>query len=194
MPPFVIRLAAALGLLTFLTTPATALEGLIDEARLGGTWAQPDWVEHDHPEGDQVAINAEILFTPFNWDNREDAADDFIHALLTPRARFGGLLNLDSDGTDYIYSGLTWRYDLTQLVFLEAGFGLALNNGKEVTSSTRTGIGSPVTFHETFAVGFNLTEQTSLLFQLDHLSHARIFDSEFNRGLTNTSVRLGFKF
>lgn len=125
---------------------------------------------------------------------RDAPADDFLHALATPRIHLGGMVNFDDDGTDYVYSGLTWQFGLTDVVFLEAGFGLGLNNGSERTTATRAGLGSKVTFRESIALGFNLTDAATLVFQLEHLSHAELFDDNFNRGLSNASVRLGFKF
>ncbi|MGI9354354.1 MAG: acyloxyacyl hydrolase, partial [Rhizobiaceae bacterium] len=114
------------------------------------------------------------------------------------RIHVGGMLNFDSDGTDYVYTGLTWQYGLTEVVFLELGLGLGLNNGEDdaspIPNPTRAGLGSRVTFRESFAVGFNLTPQSTLVFQVEHLSHAELFDDRSNRGLSNASVRYGYKF
>jgi len=198
MSSFVVRLAAALGFFACLIVPASALDGLIDEARFGGTWAQPEWLDSGHPEDNQFGVNAEILFTALNWETRENAPDDFLHALATPRVHIGGMVNFDSDGTDYIYTGLTWQYSFTETFFAELGFGLGLNNGEDrarpLPNPTRAGLGSSVTFRESFALGFNLTPQSTLVVQVEHLSHAELFDDDSNRGLSNFSVRYGYKF
>lgn len=193
-----VRFVAALGIFLSFVLPASALDGLIDEARFGGTWAQPEWLDSGHPEDNQFGVNAELLFSPLDWELRENAPDDFLHALATPRIHVGGMLNFDSDGTDYVYAGLTWHYNFTDIFFAELGFGLGLNNGKEraqpLPNPTRAGLGSNVTFRESFALGFNLTPQSTLVFQVEHLSHADLFHDDSNRGLSNASVRYGYKF
>lgn len=198
MSSVLVRIAAIFGIFFSLVLPAAALDGLIDEARFGGTWAQPNWLDRGHPEDNQFGINAEILFAPLNWEMREDAPDDFLHALATPRIHIGGLVNFDNDGTDYVYTGLTWQYGITERMFVELGFGLGLNNGEDdafpIPNPTRAGLGSRVTFRESFAIGFNLTETTNVLFQVEHLSHAELFDDKSNRGLSNASLKVGFKF
>lgn len=188
------RIAGVIAIIFSLATAASAQTIMIDEARFGGTWAQPEWLDHGHREDDQFGVNAEILLSPFNWDMRAAPEDDFLHALATPRLHIGGMLNFDDDGTDYVYSGLTWQFGITEMIFIEGGFGLALNNGSEVTTATRAGLGSDITFRESIALGFNLTEAATLVFQLEHLSHAELFDDRFNRGLSNASVRVGMKF
>ncbi|MDD9908331.1 MAG: acyloxyacyl hydrolase [Ahrensia sp.] len=181
-----------------LSAPAHAFDGIIDEARFGGTWAQPEWLDSGHPEDNQFGLNAEILFRQFEWDMRAEPKDDFLHVLATPRFHIGGMVNFDSDGTDYVYAGLTWQYRANDILFFELGFGAGLNNGEDrarpLPNPTRAGLGSSLTFRESFAVGFNLSPQASLVFQVEHLSHAELLDDDSNRGLSNASVRLGYKF
>ncbi len=197
MPPFVIRIAAVAGFLLYTIMPVLAAGDLIDEARFGGTWAQPNWLDRGHPEDSQFGVNAEILFAPLNWDSRDNPPDDFLHALATPRVHIGGMINFDDNGTDYIYTGLTWQYGFTETFFAEIGLGIGFNNGEDeafpIPNPVRAGLGSSITFRESFALGFNLTPEATLVFQVEHLSHAELFDDS-NRGLSNASVRLGYKF
>ena len=182
-----------------LSVGSVALSGVsahangIDEVRFGGTWANPDAIDNGHPEADQAGITAEVLFSELNLDTRTDAGDDFIHQLLTPRIHVGGMYNFDDDGTSYVYAGLTWHHELTDTIFFESTFGGAINDGSETPTATRAGLGSSVTFRESIALGFSVTESTNVIVQLEHLSHANLA-GDFNRGLTNASVKVGFKF
>ncbi|WP_198008760.1 acyloxyacyl hydrolase [Ahrensia sp. R2A130] len=176
--------------------PASANDFGLDEARFGGTWAQPDWLDANHAEDDQFGINAELLFRPINIDLfgvADGETEGFLYSIMNPRAHLGGMVNFDDDGTSYGYAGLTWQFGLTEALFLEGGFGLALNNGEERPSATRAGLGSAITFRESIALGVNVTENITALIQLEHLSHAEVFDDQ-NRGLSNISARIGYKF
>ena len=179
---------------------AAAQDGFVDELRFGGTWAQPEAIDSDHPERNQAGINGEILFAPLNFDSRAGGEGDFLNAILTPRFHVGGTVNFSDEGTSYGYAGLTWHFGLTERLFVETSFGAAVNNGKkngELNAAgnelVRARLGSNVTFRESVALGFNVTESMTVLLQLDHNSHARLFD-EKNRGLTATHLKFGYKF
>lgn len=183
-----------------LLYPCSALsahaDSALDEMRFGGTWAQPEWLEHNHAEADQFGIVMELLFNPLDLSfsgNTSAEPGSFRAALLSPRPHVGGLANFDGDGTSFGYAGLTWHYNLSQTFFVETGFGMALTNGSEDGSAQRASLGSKVLFHESLAFGVQVTDTVSALFQLEHLSHAGVF-ADSNRGLTNASVRLGHKF
>lgn len=94
-----------------------------DEVRIGATGFLDD--RHrltDEEEG--VFLNGEVLFgnpmTPF--DNR------FVDFLLRPRPHIGGTVTT-SGGTNQIYAGLTWDYNLTNRIFLEGTFGGTIHDG-----------------------------------------------------------------
>lgn len=187
--------SAALASLIALTSTTSAL-AFVDEFRFGGTWANPSWLEQNHPEGDQFGINAEVLFEAVNIDvlNLFEGTDSaFAQQLITPRPHFGGLANVDDDGTSYVYGGLTWQFELTEVFFIEAGFGMAYTNADENGGNGRAALGSDWQFHESIGIGANLTENLTAIVQLDHLSHTELF-SDHNRGLSHASVRLGYKF
>lgn len=182
-----------------IASSAFAQDGIIDEVRFGGAWAQPYVLDADHPERSQTALNAEVLFAAFNFDRRVGADGDFLNAVLTPRLHLGATANLSNRGTSYTYAGLTWQFGLTERLFIETSFGLSVNNGKRDGQLDANGelirarLGSNVTFRESVALGFHLTENVTMLLQLDHNSHARLMDDK-NRGLTGAHVKFGYKF
>ncbi len=168
----------------------------INEARLGGHWNQPGFFETGHKERDQSGISAELLFQPVNIDFLglfEAGPESWTYALVNPRPHLGGLINLDGNGTNYGYGGLTWHFELTDLVFFEGGLGMAYTNGSKTGSATRAALGAKWQFHESVAIGFNVSENLTLVTQFEHLSHRKVF-SNYNRGLSSLSVKLGYKF
>lgn len=169
----------------------------IDEVRFGGTWAQPSWLEKDHPEDEQFGVGAELFFSPVNIDFLalfEGQSNFFLDGLLNPRPHVGVMANFADDGTSYAYTGLTWQYELGSTFFLETGFGFGVHNGeKESITRERARLGSQVLFHESLGLGANISEDMTLVLAVEHLSHASLFDSN-NRGLSNVSLRLGKKF
>ena len=175
---------------------AHAEESIIDEARFGGTWAQPDWLDANHTEAEQAGINGQLLFKPVNIDVfglGEGSDSYFLNALFNPRPTIGGMANFDKHGTSYVHAGLNWHFALGETFFVEAGFGGAWNNGSDVPTATRAGIGSNWVFNESLALGVNVTEDITAVLQWDHLSHRDFFGSH-NRGLNNLSARIGVKF
>ena len=183
----------------FFAVPRAYAEGaFVDELRFGIVAANPEFLEHDHPEGDQFGVNAEVLFKPFNLDRRAAPSRDLVRTLLSPRLHVGADVNFDEDGTSLVYSGLTWQQDITDQLFVEASFGLSLNNGKENgrvenRELTRARLGSHVLFREQIALGYRVTETMNVVLSVSHNSHARLFDHA-NRGLTNISLKTGFRF
>ena len=86
---------------TFVS-PAAPHHFGIDEARFGGTWAQPDWLDGSHVEDNQFGINAELLFRPINVDLfglADGETDGFLYIVMKPRAHVGVMVNIESNGT-----------------------------------------------------------------------------------------------
>lgn len=175
-----------------LSTSAFAQSVYVDEFRFGGTWAQPAILDGNHPEKDQFGINGEVLFTPFDFDYRADRSEGFVRAMLTPRLHIGGTANFDTNGTNLVYTGLTWRFGLTENLFAEASFGASLNDGEESNVPGRASLGSALLFRESIALGYQFTPQMSVIWQIDHSSNADLVDK--NRGLTATHLKVGYKF
>ncbi|MEL7230242.1 MAG: acyloxyacyl hydrolase [Pseudomonadota bacterium] len=182
----------AASMLALMAGVAQAESAFVDELRFGGTWAQPAFLDGNHPEKDQFAINGEVLFAPLNLDRRADAPNDFVNALLSPRLHLGGTVNFDNNGTSLVYSGLTWHFGLTENLFLETSFGGSLNNGERNYTANRAPLGATLLFRESIALGYRVSPQMNVILQIDHNSNADLADR--NRGLTATHLKIGYKF
>jgi len=196
-PSRLYKLVAVVGLcLTFVSIGSASVlaeGGLIDEARFGGAWQNPTFLENNHPEGDGFAVSGEVFFAPFSETDAREMA--FVDALLAPRVVVGVNVATQEDDTSSVYSAFAWQFGLTDTVFLETSFGLAANNGDTDgnRTDTRAKYGSNVLFRETLALGVKLTDQWNAIVEVEHQSHASLFGNT-NRGLTNVNVKLGYRF
>lgn len=155
--------------------------GFLSEARIG-VFAHDPW----SPESGAVDINGELLTAkPFVLGNGWDWA--------MPRLHVGASVNTQGR-TSNAYAGLTWNYDVTQSIFLEATLGGAVNNGETgtVIPVDRNAVGCHASFRESASAGFRVTQQISVLGTIEHFSNAGLCDR--NRGVTNLGVRLGYSF
>lgn len=155
--------------------------GFLSEARIG-VFAHDPW----SPESGSVDINAELLTVkPFVFGNGWDWA--------VPRFHVGASINTQGR-TSNAYAGLTWSYDVTRALFVEASFGGAVNNGETglIIPVDRNAVGCHASFRESASLGYHLTEQVSVLGTVEHFSNAGLCDR--NRGVTNVGVRLGYSF
>ena len=179
LPPAAAFVAA---LLLSTLTAAQAQDAFNRYEVRGGVFA------HDpvSPEKGSADINAEILsprlpISAGTWQ------------VLVPRLHLGATINT-AGKTSHGYTGLTWDYDLTKSLFVEASFGGDLNNGK--TGNTlvqgRNAMGCMAAFHESGSLGYRLTNTLSLMATIEHVSNAGF--CERNRGLTNMGLRLGYAF
>lgn len=154
----------------------------LSEVRLG-TFA------HDpaSPESGSADLNGEILFAkPFSMPN---SPWDF----LLPRPMIGGTLNFVGK-TSQVYAGLTWTYDITKSIFVEASFGGALTNGKtgDVVPPGHNAMGCKANFHESASLGYRFNANWSIMGTVEHTSNAGLCTQ--NRGLTNYGARIGYTF
>jgi len=192
---------SALFALVFLTnissSVANAEDFRVNEVRFGGSWVNPSVFPGHQFEPDEAGINAEILFTKFDFDYRDNPAEGIIHQLLTPRLHVGGLLNLTSSGVNSFYSGFTWKLILTERFFLEPAFGGVIHDGRlnrpAAGARTRSEFGSRVLFRESIALGVNISENMSLILQAAHMSHAALAGDD-NAGQTDFNLKVGIKF
>ncbi|MDQ0325584.1 hypothetical protein J2R99_001433 [Rhodopseudomonas julia] len=157
-----------------------------DEVRIGATGFLDD--RHrltDEEEG--VFLNGEVLFgnpmTPF--DNR------FVDFLLRPRPHIGGTVTT-SGGTNQVYAGLTWDYNLTNRIFLEGTFGGTIHDGNTDHVETGARLGCSALFRESAGIGVNVTQHLRVIARIDHSSNAGLCDD--NDGLTHAGVMVGYKF
>ncbi len=132
-----------------------------------------------------VALNAEALFQPLPWSSGFPALD----RVIQPRPHIGATINTGGD-TSLAYAGLAWTIPLYRdWLFAEASIGGALHNGPLEAPGVAS-YGCSWAFRETLSLGLNITEDWSLLGTFEHMSNADFCD--YNRGLTNAGVRLGY--
>ena len=182
MRAFSLASAFLTGLLIMNVGAAQAQDAFNRYELRGGVFA------HDpvSPEKGSADINAEMLSPrlPINagaWQ------------ILVPRLHLGTTINT-AGKTSHGYTGLTWGYDLTKTLFVEASLGGDLNNGKTGNSLVqgRNAMGCSAAFRESGSLGYRFTGNLSLLATVEHVSNAGF--CERNRGLTNMGLRLGYSF
>ena len=149
---------------------------------------------------------AHAVDTPFTFDTGEGGADvqigvrsDPIEALRVigkPSAHVFGSLNSEEGGTDFVAAGLSWKVDAGP-VYIRPGVGLALHNAPDLrvdpATRIRTDLGSRVLFEPEIAIGTDLSERVSVEASWVHISNARLFNREQNRGLDMMGGRLNWK-
>lgn len=156
---------------------------IINEFRFGILAAD---LEEGGGSDDAVALNAEVLTAPLGYSANETILDVFLH----PRLHLGANVNLERDGVNQLYAGVTWDFYLTEKLFLEASFGGALHDGE--TDDNSDSYGCVLNFRESASVGFALSENLSLMVGVDHMSNGGLCDQ--NQGLTNVGVRVGYRW
>jgi lipid A 3-O-deacylase len=180
-------LAAALLSVTLAASAAAQQGHLIDEFKLGV-------LDHDvgfldpHVEAG-TAANLEMLFTP----------PPALRIIGSPRPTIGADISTNGKTSDG-YFGLTWGIKLIQSlfgwghgVFVNGGLGGAVHNGYiDSAPPGRKALGSPVLFHLSGELGFDLTPRTSVSVFVDHMSNADL--ATHNAGMTNAGARFGVKF
>jgi lipid A 3-O-deacylase len=154
--------------------------GFISELRLGVSAQDPSG-----PESGSANLTGEVLSARF-FRSADPVLDLFI-----PRLHLGGSLNLDGE-TSFGYAGLTWTFDVTPSVFLEASFGGAVHNGETDRVPGHDALGCTALFRESGSLGFRLTRNWSVMGTVEHLSNGGLCSN--NRGLTNVGVRVGYTF
>jgi lipid A 3-O-deacylase len=160
--------------------PAWAGDSIVSEVR-GGVYAHDIsfWSFHRENGAD---VNGEVLFV----------SPSFLDAVWSPRPHLGATVNTNGK-TSFLYSGLTWEYDLPAGFFVDGSLGLAAHNGKLSTDdSNRKSLGSPVLFRVGAALGYNITEKINVSIQYEHMSNAYIANP--NEGMDNAGIRLGYRF
>ena len=179
---------------------ATAMDLEFDEARFGGSILDiPTPDRQWYREYDMPGVNAEVLFAPFDWDLRENQTEGFLREVSTPRLHIGTTISFHDHSPSSLYAGLTWHHALGSFFFIESSFGGAVHDGEmdPVWNAGRTklkrGLGSVLLFRESLSVGANLNEDTTLVLQISHMSHAGLA-GENNSGQTDVALKLGRKF
>ncbi len=167
--------------------PAAAQSSLIDEVKVGVLDHDVGFLGH-HVEGGQD-VNLEMLFS----------SPEFLSVIGSPRPDIGADIN-DAGNTSDAYFGLTWTVKPLQVlfrgdprVFLDGSLGAAYQDGYiDHAPPGRKTLGSPVLFHLSAELGYQLTPVVSISAYLGHISNADTF--RHNAGITSAGARLGFKF
>ena len=131
-------------------------------------------------------VNVELLWQPF------DLGDwNWIGQI---RPHVGATLNLGGLESQ-AYAGLSWTHFIAGgPVFIEGTFGGTIHNGalQGATYPARS-LGCQVLFRESASLGYQFSDQASVMLTVDHASHAGLCGPT-NTGLTNLGLRFGWKF
>ncbi|MEP0941835.1 MAG: acyloxyacyl hydrolase [Rhizobiaceae bacterium] len=179
--------------------PATANDLQIDEARFGGSLIDiPTPDRQSYYRYNLPGVNAEVLFTPFDFEMGDEQSEGFLREVFTPRLHVGATIALDDYSPSSVYTGLTWHHALGEILFIESSFGATLHNGemnpvRYSATKQKRGLGSPLLFRESLSVGANLTDTMTMVLQISHMSHAGLAGDN-NSGQTDLALKLGHKF
>ncbi|WP_293867800.1 acyloxyacyl hydrolase [uncultured Alsobacter sp.] len=175
-------LAADLGASPVPRAPVFTTDGASRFEIRGGVFAHDPWSpEQGSADLNLEALSPRLFTTGSSWD------------VLIPRAHVGGTINFNGK-TSHGYAGLTWTYDVTQQIFVEASFGGAVHNGKtdRIVPVNHNALGCSPLFRESASIGYRFNQAWSVMASVEHLSNAGLCSN--NRGLTNAGVRLGYSF
>ncbi|MGV8997423.1 MAG: acyloxyacyl hydrolase [Parvibaculaceae bacterium] len=155
--------------------------GIISEMRLGIYDHESNLFGTRYETG-KPDVNVEVLFN----------APDWLQWMAHPRLNIGANINTGS-GTSIGYSGFVWDANITDALFIEGAFGAAIHDGQtEHKTSQQLDLGCRVMFHESGTIGYRVTESTSVMLTVDHMSNASFCSP--NPGITDAGVRLGYSF
>jgi lipid A 3-O-deacylase len=162
-------------------TSALAGDSFVDEARIG-IYDHDSELFASRAETSDPDINVELLFKAPEW----------LQWLAKPRINLGANINT-GNGTSMAYSGLVWDYDFTDTMFIEGGFGGAIHDGEtHQQTATNLNLGCRVLFHENVSLGYRVTNNSSIMITVDHMSNAGLCSP--NPGLTDIGLRYGYTF
>ncbi len=140
-------------------------------------------------EEDSVDINAEIATPRIGTPSGNKLYDFFF------RPRFNAGVDINTEGyTNALYAGLLFETPVWRSVFFELGFGALLHDGETgfVVPPDRLALGCSLLFHETFALGYDVSENWRVMVRYEHASNAGLCDR--NAGLNNLGLLVGYKF
>jgi len=143
--------------------------------------------------------------------DRIDSAPDWMGG---PRAHIFVSGNTEGD-TSYIAAGLSWHIPITddQRWYVQPGMGLALHDGYDLFPDfaepgitpeefnrrvalryERIEFGSQVLFEPELALGYRISDSTSIELSYVHLSNGQIFHQGKNEGLDEVGIRFVHRF
>jgi hypothetical protein len=117
-----------------------------------------------------------------------------------------------SGGTNYLASGLAWRFALSERLYVQPGIGLAIHDGRVNLPSpdepgltpaerlkrlndfqTKLDLGSRVLFEPELSIGWKATRRLSVEVSWIHLSHGKLA-GDYNPGLGDIGLRLLYRY
>lgn len=117
-----------------------------------------------------------------------------------------------SGGTNYLASGLAWRFPLSERLYVQPGIGLAIHDGRVNLPSpdepgltpaerlkrlndfqTKLDLGSRVLFEPELSIGWKATRRLSVEVSWIHLSHGKLA-GDYNPGLGDIGLRLLYRY
>jgi hypothetical protein len=183
-------LSADLGTRTAIATPVLPVETRLasDFFEVRGGLMKHQLVGPKHDEEASWNINGEVVLPSLF----KATGTSFQDVLFAPRFHVGGMVNVEGL-TSYGYAGLTWTFDLTPRWFFETSFGAGYSDGKtDRIFRDRIDVGCRLGFHETFSLGYRLTDNWSVMGTFAHVSNAGICPP--NDGINEVGVRAAYRF
>lgn len=117
-----------------------------------------------------------------------------------------------SGGTNYVATGLSWRFDFNERLYIQPGIGVAVHDGRVNLPSpnepgltpeerlkrtrdrqTKLDLGSRVLFEPELSLGWKATPRLSMELSWIHVSHARLA-GHYNPGLGDVGVRVLYRY
>jgi hypothetical protein len=117
-----------------------------------------------------------------------------------------------SGGTNYLASGLAWRFPLSERLYVQPGIGLAIHDGRVNLPSpdepgltpaerlkrlndfqTKLDLGSRVLFEPELSIGWKATRRLSFEVSWIHLSHGKLA-GDYNPGVGDIGLRLLYRY
>ncbi len=129
------------------------------------------------------------------------------------RPRVHLLAGVNTSGeTSYLASGLAWRINVSQRVYVQPGIGLAVHTGRVNLPSpdqpgltaqerqkrvndrqTRLDLGSRILFEPELSLGWKASDRLSLELSWIHLSHGRLA-GHYNPGVADVGLRILYRY
>lgn len=136
-----------------------------------------------------IDISGEVLSSKL-WTGT--TGNMIFDAMLQPRLHLGAMVSTNNHNS-YVFAGLTWRIEPFDKILVEGEFGGAVNDAPTHWEDKRTDLGCPVTFRESAGIGYQFTQNWSIIATGEHISHADLCPHT-NSGQTNYGIRVGYMF
>jgi hypothetical protein len=136
---------------------------------------------------------------------------DELKFLGRPRVHLLAGINT-AGGTNYVASGLAWRFRLAERLYVQPGIGVAIHDGhvnlpspdepgitpeerlkRQHDFDTKLDLGSRVLFEPELSLGWKATRRLSLELSWIHMSHGRLA-GHYNPGVADVGLRVLYRY